>query len=250
MVSGTWNNQDGLYLQFGTQKAVPEVGGDYVTYGENRELEFYVPFVPTTWGTGNVSVPGVQTSAFSGTSTAIAAGIQSLTTLFPLQVTAPEAAASSAQTYSKPQIFIERLELLTLQTIAPTTLTMTMGLVVNAPGTPNSTLTQVTSALGTGNAAQLIGDGTALTLNTNVGTAGIYTLFTQPTALGAAFKGGVPVTTTGNSGAWIGTNVPLITNAITPLPSTAYISTLVTGTPTAGLLKVRIKYFIYGNINY
>ena len=75
-------------------------------------------------------------------------------------------------------------------------------------------------------------------------------LFDQPTATGTSFGGGVPVATVGNSGAWVGVNMPLITNAITPLPQNAFISTLVTGTPTAGLLKARIKYFIYGNISY
>lgn len=39
MSSGSWTNSDGLYLQFGTAKAVAEVGGDYLSYGANRVAE-------------------------------------------------------------------------------------------------------------------------------------------------------------------------------------------------------------------
>ncbi len=47
MVAGTWTNQDGLYLQFGTQKAIPEIGGDYLAYGSNRIYEQYIPLGTT-----------------------------------------------------------------------------------------------------------------------------------------------------------------------------------------------------------
>jgi hypothetical protein len=39
MVGGSWFNNDGLYLQYGTQKAVPTVTGDYLSYGEWRDIE-------------------------------------------------------------------------------------------------------------------------------------------------------------------------------------------------------------------
>ena len=39
MVGGSWLNNDGLYIQYGTQKAVPEVAGDYLSYGETRDIE-------------------------------------------------------------------------------------------------------------------------------------------------------------------------------------------------------------------
>lgn len=249
MSTGFWFNQDGLPLQFGTQKAIPEMGGDYLMYGENREVEQLIPLVPTTWGSGQVSVPGATASAFSGSSTPIAAGIQSMTTLMPLQITAPQTASGSALTLSNTQLFIERVELLTLQTIAPATLTMTAGLVTTSPGSPSSTFVQVTPSAGT----QLIGDGTALTLNAVVGTVGAYTLFTQPSTTGTGFNVSSTFAnnlTTGNSGAWVGKNVPLVTNTITPLPTSAWISSIITGTATGGLLKMRIKYFIYGNISY
>lgn len=34
-----WSNADGLYLQWGTEKTVPNVAGEYKTYGRLREVE-------------------------------------------------------------------------------------------------------------------------------------------------------------------------------------------------------------------
>jgi hypothetical protein len=42
MVSGSWLNADGLLVQFGTQKANPDVAGDYKTYGASRVAEVLV----------------------------------------------------------------------------------------------------------------------------------------------------------------------------------------------------------------
>jgi hypothetical protein len=61
MVSGSWFNQDGLMLQYGTQKAIPEQGGDYLMYGPNRVMEVVVDL----------------------TSLTTTAQVQSLTTFFP-----------------------------------------------------------------------------------------------------------------------------------------------------------------------
>lgn len=259
MVAGTWFNQDGLNLQFGTQKAIPEIAGDYLVYGENREVETYIPLVPTAWGLGNPQVLAPPTSltypSAPSPSLASSAGIQSLTTFMPLQITAPQSASGSALLLTNPQLFIERVELLCLKTVAPLTNTMTIGLVYTQPSTtanPNSTFLQVTPNAG----AQIIGATTPLTLNAAVGTNGAYTLFTENTALGAAFDGGVPVATTGNSGAWVGVDMPLVTSSFTnaiggqTLPESAWLSVLTSGAFTAGLLKMRIKYFLYGNINY
>lgn len=250
MVSGFWYNQDGLPLQYGTSKATPEMGGDYLVYGEYREIEQYIPLVPTTWGTGGQAVAAPPTSlTFVGTGTPAAAGIQSLDLSFPLQTTALQTASGSALTLSNPQLFIETVELLTLQTIAPTTNTMTVGLVTTSqlPGTPNAVFTQVTPNAG----FQLIGTSaaTGLTLGASIAPIGSRVLFNIPGATGTVFGGGVPTATTGNGGGWIG-NVPLVTNAITPLPNSAWISTLTNGAFTAGLLKVRVKYHIYGAINF
>jgi hypothetical protein len=42
MSSGSWTNNDGLYLQFGTAKATAEVGGDYLAYGQVRCAEVLI----------------------------------------------------------------------------------------------------------------------------------------------------------------------------------------------------------------
>jgi hypothetical protein len=265
MVAGYWVNQDGLGLQYGTQKAIPELGGDYLFYGENREIEQYIPLVPTNWGSGNPAVAAPPTSltfpVSANQTTPQSVGIQAYTTMMPLQITAPQSASGSALSLTNPQLFIERVELLCLQTVAPTTNTMTIGLVTTQSQTPvtSAPYIQITPNAG----VQIIGATTPLTLNTAVGTTGDYTLFSVNTAPGAAFGGtagtggGVPIATTGNSGAWVGTNVPLVTNtnfdpttSAQALPQEAWISTLTSGAFTAGLLKLRIKYFIYGNINY
>lgn len=40
MVGGNWFNNDGLFVQFGTSKAVPTTMGDYLSLGEWRDIEF------------------------------------------------------------------------------------------------------------------------------------------------------------------------------------------------------------------
>lgn len=40
MVGGNWMNNDGLYIQYGTSKAVPTTMGDYQMPGEWRDIEF------------------------------------------------------------------------------------------------------------------------------------------------------------------------------------------------------------------
>lgn len=48
MVSGSWLNNDGMLLQYGTQKAIPEEGGDYLFYGPNRIMELVVDLTSLT----------------------------------------------------------------------------------------------------------------------------------------------------------------------------------------------------------
>lgn len=48
MVGGSWLDPDGLYRQYGTQKAVPEVAGDFLAYGSNRILEVLVDLTKLT----------------------------------------------------------------------------------------------------------------------------------------------------------------------------------------------------------
>lgn len=45
---GTWLNDDGLYLKFGTAKTDVEVGGEYRTYGELREIEVTIDLTDLT----------------------------------------------------------------------------------------------------------------------------------------------------------------------------------------------------------
>src|SRR5882672_3290599 len=119
MVSGNWYNQDGLYLQFGTSKAIPEIGGDYLIYGETREVEQLVPLVPFQLTAAGQQVPAPAQTSFSGTGTAAAAGIQSLTTFMPLQITAPVVTTTGGVLLlSAPQLFIEEVTVEGLVTAA------------------------------------------------------------------------------------------------------------------------------------
>ncbi len=48
MVAGNWFDTDGLYRQYGTTKAVPETGGDYLRYGEYRQQEYTIDLTTLT----------------------------------------------------------------------------------------------------------------------------------------------------------------------------------------------------------
>src|SRR5258706_1099289 len=246
MVAGTWYNQDGLYLQYGTQKQVPEIGGEYLVYGETREVEQYIPLVPTQFGSPATAgsspfvVPGAPTS-FSGTTTAIAAGIQSLTTLFPLQSTPlPTGLTSGTIILDRTQLFIEEV---TVETIVGATggTSLAVGLATTSqlPGSPNATFVQVTPNAGT----QLLN---GLVLG-RITTAGQRTSFTIPGTTGLQWD--LSTTVAAGGGTWLG-NAPLVTNVITPLPQSAWISSIATGTFTSGLVKLRVRYTIYGNITF
>lgn len=52
MVGGNWFNNDGLYIQYGTSKAVVTTAGDYLSYGDTREIEFTL--TPSTLTTSPV----------------------------------------------------------------------------------------------------------------------------------------------------------------------------------------------------
>src|SRR5208282_1305079 len=64
MVAGNWLKYDGLYLQYGTQKALPEYGGDYIVYGSTRELEVLISLGAMVIGspTGNIATAALPTS--------------------------------------------------------------------------------------------------------------------------------------------------------------------------------------------
>lgn len=42
MVGGSWLDNSGMYRQYGTSKAVATTAGDYLSYGEWRDIEFTV----------------------------------------------------------------------------------------------------------------------------------------------------------------------------------------------------------------
>lgn len=247
MSTGFWINNDGLPLQFGTQKAIPEVGGDYLMYGENRIVETYICLGATQFGpAGSQQVPALPAS-FSGTSTPIAAGIQSMTTLFPLQVTAPVTVANTSGVLPlvNPQIYIDQVDVECLVSAAAGTGSatgITVGLVTINPAT--GAFVQVTPNAGT----QIIKS----LLNAQMVAGKHLSWYSNGDIFGSAIG-------SSTAGDWVGTTtngqqMPLVTNAITPLPANAFISAICaggtySGSGGGGLLKLRIRYGIYGSIN-
>jgi hypothetical protein len=78
---GNWFNPDGLFVKFGTDKTVPNVGGEYRTTGKYREIEVEIDLttltqvevvqsdqvnVPTTYELAQVEI-WVETAAVTGT---------------------------------------------------------------------------------------------------------------------------------------------------------------------------------------
>lgn len=86
-----WTNNDGLFLQFGGDKAIPETAGDYLSYGANRVIE------------GTILLTSLSTTGL----------IISNTTIFP----APPAG----------QLYIEAVELI-VETAATTSSSATLDL--------------------------------------------------------------------------------------------------------------------------
>lgn len=256
MSTGSWLNNDGMYLQFGTAKAIPEMGGDYLRYGNSRELEVLINLGATSFGSAsgaNVSNPALP-SSFQGTvssqTSTANTGIVSFTTFFPLQVTAPVTAAntSGVLALNNPQLYIEQVELETLITAAAGTGSATgltgIGLVIPSTATTPASWVQVTPNAGT----QLMG---AVT-NSQMTAGKKFTFYPDGTVLGSATPptAGSWVSGTGTSS---GVQVPLVTNALTPLPNNAYISAICsggtfTGSGGGGLIKLRVTYGYYGTI--
>lgn len=258
MVAGYWLNQDGMLLQFGTQKAVPEMGGDFLAYGETRCIETYIPLAPTTWGpaAGNpISTSGLPNGFTAGTNPQTA-GIISLTTQVPLQVTAPVQTGASGlgPDLNQTQIWCDRVEVECLITANAGTGGATgitgLGLVFYNPTAAQ--YQQITPNAG----VQLLG----ATTNAQMTQGNKWTFW--PVASNAAMTA-FPTTTPPTGGTW-GGNFPLVTNSVSitnntdpsnpnGLPKWAYLSATATGgtysgTTAAGLLKARIFYNIYGNI--
>ena len=247
MVAGYWVNQDGLPLQFGVSKVQTAQGGDYLVYGETREIEQFIPLVPMAMGTGGVQTPAPPTS-FSGTSTPIAAGIQQLTQIVPLQITPVTTVSGGVITFTTSQLFFEQVEVDTIIGATGGT-SVSIGLVASQPNVPAQSQTagyvQVTP-----NAGVQIVNGL---LTANMATSGQKALFTQPGSTGLLMSAanGTPIA---GGGSWLG-SVPLVTNTMyntagqVILPAKAYISTIASGTFTSGLIKLRLRYTLYGNIS-
>lgn len=237
---GFYINVDGLPLQTGTDKARVELGGDYLAYGVNRIAETFINLGNTAFGIGSIQNPSLP-SSFTGTGTPNVAGILGLTTLFPLQISAPVVTGDTngLTTISKPQLYIDQVDLEVLiganaGTGGATGLTG-IGLVTINPAT--GAFVQVTPNAG----VQLVG----AAANAKLATGMHYTWYADGTAFGTAS----PPT----AGSWLG-NVPLVTNSITPLPDNAFISAIAaggtyTGSGATGLLKLRVHYNWYGTIN-
>ena len=87
MGTQNWYNKDGLFLQYGTDKAVPTTAGDYRHYGDFRDVEFtidltkltataaIVPWAETTFMDGGVFIEQVEVvadvAAVGGTSVSV-----------------------------------------------------------------------------------------------------------------------------------------------------------------------------------
>lgn len=257
MVGGNYLDNDGLFRQYGTAKAVPEIGGDYLVYGDSREIEVLINLGATAYGSTsgtNVQNPALP-SSFQGTvasqTTTANTGIVSYTTKFPLQQTAPLTVANSSGVLqlNNPQLAIDSVELETLISANAGTGSATgltgIGLVIAVAGNP-SAWQQVTPNAGT----QLMG---AVT-NSQMTAGKRFTFYPDGTVLGSATPptAGSWVSGTGTSS---GMQIPLVTNSVTPLPIDAYISAIAsggtfTGASGGGLIKLRVRYYFYGTINY
>lgn len=55
MSSGTWLDPDGLYRKYGTAKAAASAGGDYLSFGETREVEVKIDLTTLTSSAAVVS---------------------------------------------------------------------------------------------------------------------------------------------------------------------------------------------------
>lgn len=233
---GFWLNKDALPLQFGLDKAVSDSAGDYLVYGETREVETYVPLIPFIDGTGSLQMPAAPVS-FSGTGNFAAAGILSPTAIIPLQITAPAVTASGGTlTIPAPQLFFEQVEIVTLVPAAGGT-SLNVGLAFINPAT-NAFIQCTPNA-----ATQII----KTVVTANMATTGQKITWNLPGSTGIA-SGTAANNTIAGGGDWLG-NVPLVNNAVTPLPTQAFISCIASGAFTNGLIKVRLKYTIYGAIN-
>ena len=203
MVGGSWLNADSLFLKFGTQKAVPEIAGEFLSYGQTRDVEVLVDLTSTNvnqyWSTASSPV------GFGVTNAANSPLIISDTEIFPASIT----------TGSK--LFIESIEVITLTG-------MTVG----------SGATGISLGVISANDRATIPSGGSTALVNALANASFTT------------TGQKVILTTGSTsaGGYIGTAA-----TATTYPLLLTLTTIGgTGTYSAGLIKVRVKYNMFGNI--
>ena len=142
MVAGSWLDNDGKFRQYGTSKAVPETGGDFLAYGETRIIEVTIDLTTLT----------------------TSPQIQSFTTFFPSRNT---------------QLFVEQVVVDTeVVAVGGTSLSVgtgfqTAGSITNPPAVTAIANTAFVNALVTASMAGL-GQKTVLTGPPAAGGAGTY----------------------------------------------------------------------------
>jgi hypothetical protein len=273
MVAGNWLNNDGLWLQFGTTKAVPELAGDYQMYGPWRELEAFIAPAATSFGTpvgqaNSLPLPSSFQGTVASQTAAANTGIISYTTFFPLQPTAPVTAASgSVLSFVNPQIYISQIDLETFVTWSAgggsgTGLTG-VGLVVPLPvagSNATAAWVQTTNPSGTSAGVQLLGATTIANSMLNAGRH--WTFFADGTMVNLLTSPGTPIDTNYPvPGTFLTTDkgslsITTPAEAFLPggLPNNAYISAIVSGgqftqATAGGLSSLRIKYRQMYSIN-
>lgn len=123
MVGGSWTNGDGLFIQYGTSKSTPTTMGDFLSYGDTREIEFTLTpsglttspviqgnttFLPTGVLVESIetrvegTAPAGGTSISIGTMRADRSTVVSNTALLNAQLLASHDAAGETNTYSVP----------------------------------------------------------------------------------------------------------------------------------------------------
>lgn len=249
MVAGNWLNNDGLYLQYGVQKAVPELGGDYVMWGPNRCLEVFVSLGAMSMGNpvsqaNTTALPSSFQGTVASQTAAANTGIVSYTTFFPLQPTAPVTVGTGTPgilTLTSPQLWISQTDFevfVAAATAGSATGIAGVGLVCALPIAGSNTTAawaQITPNAGT----QLWN----ATTNAKMALGMHYTQYADGTLFGTSSPP--------SASSWHG-NVPLTTLSETflpgSLPNNAYLSCITTGSAQytgaadAGLFALRIGY--------
>lgn len=264
MTTGNWQNNDGLFIQYGTSKAIPELGAEYLMYGGQRCIELFVNLGATQFGSGaagpqNPPLPTSFQGTYSSWTSSANAGILSYTTKMPLQATTPVSAPASGGllTIQNPQLVIEQVECQVLVPAnagsggtAPTGIT---GIGLVTEGATANTYVQVTP----GSSDQIMGAAT----NTKLAISGARFIFlADGTTMGTATP---PTTGSWVGGTTVGTLVPKVTNTTSLVvpPVSAYFSAIcsagqyivgsggaASGTP-GGLFRMRVFYNFIGTIN-